>query len=78
MSEASLEVNTRYRNDLEEEKARLLKDLDRLKGKVMASNSATLWQHILTTCLITAVLMIMKQIRKSLVLGAGAVGHKQQ
>ncbi|KAM9754143.1 ankyrin repeat domain-containing protein 26 isoform 9-T12 [Menidia menidia] len=34
MSEASLEVNTRYRNDLEEEKARLLKDLDRLKGKL--------------------------------------------
>uniref|UniRef100_A0A3P8YE53 CCDC144C-like coiled-coil domain-containing protein n=1 Tax=Esox lucius TaxID=8010 RepID=A0A3P8YE53_ESOLU len=34
MSEASLEVNTRYRNDLEEEKARLLKDMDRLKGKV--------------------------------------------
>lgn len=34
MSEASLEVNTRYRNDLEEEKARLYKDVDRLKGKV--------------------------------------------
>ncbi|KAJ7998227.1 hypothetical protein DPEC_G00220400 [Dallia pectoralis] len=34
MSEASLEVNTRYRNDLEEEKARLLKDMDRLKGKL--------------------------------------------
>lgn len=34
MSEASLEVNTRYRNDLEEEKARLFKDLDRLKRKV--------------------------------------------
>ncbi|XP_041853401.1 ankyrin repeat domain-containing protein 26 isoform X3 [Melanotaenia boesemani] len=34
MSEASLEVNTRYRNDLEEEKARLLKDLERLKGKL--------------------------------------------
>ncbi|KAL0967854.1 hypothetical protein UPYG_G00258270 [Umbra pygmaea] len=34
MSEASLEVNTRYRNDLEEEKARLLKERDRLKGKV--------------------------------------------
>ncbi|MEQ2251555.1 hypothetical protein ILYODFUR_012235, partial [Ilyodon furcidens] len=33
MSEASLEVNTRYRNDLEEEKARLLKDNDRLRGK---------------------------------------------
>lgn len=62
MSEASLEVNTRYRNDLEEEKARLLKDLDRLKGKVTAGNIATLWQHILTTSLIPAVLMIMKQI----------------
>ncbi|XP_069018039.1 ankyrin repeat domain-containing protein 26 [Embiotoca jacksoni] len=34
MSEASLEVNTRYRSDLEEEKVRLLKDLDRLKGKL--------------------------------------------
>ncbi|KAM8750991.1 ankyrin repeat domain-containing protein 26 isoform 6-T7 [Acanthopagrus schlegelii] len=34
MSEATLEVNTRYRSDLEEEKARLLKDLDRLKGKL--------------------------------------------
>lgn len=34
MCEASLEVNTRYRNDLEEEKARTLKDMDRLKGKV--------------------------------------------
>ncbi|CAB1416411.1 unnamed protein product [Pleuronectes platessa] len=33
MSEASLEVNTRYRNDLEEEKTRLLKDIDRLKRK---------------------------------------------
>ncbi|KAM3610015.1 uncharacterized protein V6R79_023883 [Siganus canaliculatus] len=37
MSEASLEVNTRYRSDLEEEKARLLKDTDRLKGKVEES-----------------------------------------
>ncbi|KAG7230908.1 hypothetical protein INR49_024936 [Caranx melampygus] len=34
MSEASLEVNTRYRNDLEEEKGRLLKDMDRFKGKL--------------------------------------------
>ncbi|XP_028307527.1 ankyrin repeat domain-containing protein 26 isoform X7 [Gouania willdenowi] len=34
MSEASLEVNTRYRNDLEEEKARLLKDVERLKTKL--------------------------------------------
>lgn len=48
MSEASLEVNTRYRNDLEEEKARLLKDLDRIKGKVVVANSASLWQHIPT------------------------------
>ncbi|XP_034541231.1 ankyrin repeat domain-containing protein 26 isoform X14 [Notolabrus celidotus] len=37
MSEASLEVNTRYRSDLEEEKARLFKDLDRLKGKLEES-----------------------------------------
>lgn len=37
MSEASLEVNTRYRNDLEEEKARILKDLDRLKEKLAES-----------------------------------------
>ncbi|XP_039988810.1 ankyrin repeat domain-containing protein 26 isoform X2 [Xiphias gladius] len=37
MSEASLEVNTRYRNDLEEEKARLLRDMDRLKGKLEES-----------------------------------------
>lgn len=34
MSEAFLEVNTRYRNDLEEEKTRLCKDLERLRGKV--------------------------------------------
>lgn len=34
MCEASLEVNTRYRNDLEEEKVRTQKDLDRLRGKV--------------------------------------------
>lgn len=51
MSEASLEVNTRYRNDLEEEKARLLKDMDRLKGKVTVGNSATLWQSPLFTLL---------------------------
>ncbi|XP_051740481.1 ankyrin repeat domain-containing protein 26 isoform X8 [Ctenopharyngodon idella] len=37
MCEASLEVNTRYRNDLEEEKARTLKDMDRLKGKLQES-----------------------------------------
>lgn len=48
MSEASLEVNTRYRNDLEEEKARLLKDLDRLKGKVTVGSSATLWHQTVT------------------------------
>lgn len=34
MSEAFLEVNTHYRNDLEEEKTRLCKDLERLRGKV--------------------------------------------
>ncbi|TRY97025.1 hypothetical protein DNTS_001441 [Danionella cerebrum] len=34
MCEASLEVNTRYRNDLEEEKTRNLKDMDRLKAKL--------------------------------------------
>ncbi|XP_056272309.1 ankyrin repeat domain-containing protein 26 isoform X4 [Pseudoliparis swirei] len=37
MSEASLEVNTRHRNDLEDEKARLFKDLDRIKGKLEES-----------------------------------------
>ncbi|KAK7117213.1 hypothetical protein R3I94_022693 [Phoxinus phoxinus] len=37
MCEASLEVNTRYRNDLEEEKARTLKDMDRLKAKLHES-----------------------------------------
>ncbi|XP_010771229.1 ankyrin repeat domain-containing protein 26-like, partial [Notothenia coriiceps] len=37
MSEATLEVNTRYRNDLEEEKARLFKDLERLRGKLEES-----------------------------------------
>ncbi|MGH0175067.1 UNVERIFIED_CONTAM: hypothetical protein FKN15_069735 [Acipenser sinensis] len=34
MSEASLEVNTRYRNDLEAEKIRFQKDIERLKGKL--------------------------------------------
>ena len=61
MSEASLEVNTRYRNDLEEEKARIFKDMDRLKGKVTGLHSDTLWQDILNTSLIPAVFMIMKQ-----------------
>ncbi|XP_055011329.1 LOW QUALITY PROTEIN: ankyrin repeat domain-containing protein 26 [Boleophthalmus pectinirostris] len=37
MSEASLEVNTRYRNDLEEEKARILRDSDRLREKLAES-----------------------------------------
>lgn len=37
MCEASLEVNTRYRNDLEEEKARTQKDMDRLRGKLQES-----------------------------------------
>ena len=61
VSKASLEVNKRYHNDLEEEKAGLLTDLDELKGKVTAGNSAALWQHILNTSLILAVLMNMKQ-----------------
>ncbi|NXA45084.1 ANR26 protein, partial [Nothocercus julius] len=34
MSEASLEVTARYRSDLEEEKLRLQKELDRIKGKL--------------------------------------------
>ncbi|KAL6474419.1 hypothetical protein MHYP_G00179800 [Metynnis hypsauchen] len=34
MCEASLEVNTRYRSDLEEKKTRSQKDLDRLRGKL--------------------------------------------
>ncbi|XP_049578513.1 ankyrin repeat domain-containing protein 26 isoform X5 [Syngnathus scovelli] len=42
MSEASLEINTRYRNDLEEEKTRLLKDLDNLKGKIEERESQCL------------------------------------
>ncbi|KAM9808073.1 ankyrin repeat domain-containing protein 26 [Neosynchiropus ocellatus] len=42
MSEASLEVNSRYRNDLEEEKSRLLKDVDRLKAKLEESET----QHV--------------------------------
>ncbi|XP_042563202.1 ankyrin repeat domain-containing protein 26-like [Clupea harengus] len=37
MCEASLEVNTRYRSDLEEEKARTIKDMDRLKTKLQES-----------------------------------------
>lgn len=61
MSEATLEVNTRYRSDLEEEKARLFKDLDRVKGKVTAANSDTSWQHIFNTSTIPAVVMIMRQ-----------------
>lgn len=59
MSEASLEVNTRYRNDLEEEKVRLLKDVDRLKAKVTVWNSAILWQIVLVTSLVTDVFMIV-------------------
>lgn len=59
MSEASLEVNARYRNDLEEEKARLFKDMDRLKGKVKAGDSATLCLHIFSTSLIPDVLIVM-------------------
>ncbi|XP_053093156.1 ankyrin repeat domain-containing protein 26 isoform X3 [Pangasianodon hypophthalmus] len=37
MCEASLEVNTRYRSDLEDEKVRNQKDMDRLKGKLQES-----------------------------------------
>ncbi|XP_033824169.1 ankyrin repeat domain-containing protein 26 [Periophthalmus magnuspinnatus] len=37
MSEASLEVNTRHRSDLEEDKARILRDSDRLKEKLAES-----------------------------------------
>ncbi|KAF7701994.1 hypothetical protein HF521_001277 [Silurus meridionalis] len=37
MCEASLEVNTRYRSDLEEEKVRTQKDLDRLRKKLQES-----------------------------------------
>ncbi|XP_058263439.1 ankyrin repeat domain-containing protein 26 isoform X7 [Hemibagrus wyckioides] len=42
MCEASLEVNTRYRSDLEEEKARNQKDIDRLKGKLQESEENNL------------------------------------
>ncbi|XP_077424488.1 ankyrin repeat domain-containing protein 26 isoform X7 [Vanacampus margaritifer] len=42
MCEASLEINTRYRNDLEEEKTRLLKDMDSLKGKMEQRESQCL------------------------------------
>ncbi|KAM8862107.1 ankyrin repeat domain-containing protein 26-like [Synchiropus picturatus] len=38
-SEASLDVNTRHRNDLEAEKSRLLKETDRLKGQLEESES---------------------------------------
>lgn len=34
MSEASLEVSTRYRIDLEEDKQHLQKEIDRMKFKV--------------------------------------------
>ncbi|MCJ8736043.1 hypothetical protein PDJAM_G00254300 [Pangasius djambal] len=37
MCEASLEVNTRYRSDLEDEKVRTQKDMDRLRGKLQES-----------------------------------------
>ncbi|KAM6960688.1 ankyrin repeat domain-containing protein 26 [Aplochiton taeniatus] len=40
MSEASLEVNTHYRSDLEEEKGHLLKDIDKLKAKREESEDA--------------------------------------
>lgn len=46
MSEASLEVNTRYRNDLEEEKTRLFKDMDRLKRKVLGLLPCVMHSHV--------------------------------
>ncbi|GAA6089790.1 ankyrin repeat domain-containing protein 26 isoform X5 [Tachysurus ichikawai] len=42
MCEASLEVNARYRSDLEEEKTRNQKDIDRLKGKLQESEEQNL------------------------------------
>lgn len=42
MSEAFLEVNTRYRTELEEEKSRLSKDLERLRGKVPVNPGSSL------------------------------------
>ncbi|XP_060742708.1 ankyrin repeat domain-containing protein 26 [Tachysurus vachellii] len=42
MCEASLEVNARYRSDLEEEKTRSQKDIDRLKGKLQESEEHNL------------------------------------
>uniref|UniRef100_A0A3P8YG76 Uncharacterized protein n=1 Tax=Esox lucius TaxID=8010 RepID=A0A3P8YG76_ESOLU len=57
MSEASLEVNTRYRNDLEEEKARLLKDMDRLKGKLEESED----QHVQAERRINALKSILNE-----------------
>ncbi|XP_077451702.1 ankyrin repeat domain-containing protein 26 isoform X3 [Stigmatopora argus] len=42
MCEASLEVNTRYRSDLEEEKTRLHKDMDGLKSKLEERESQCL------------------------------------
>ncbi|XP_067171310.1 ankyrin repeat domain-containing protein 26 isoform X3 [Apteryx mantelli] len=46
MSEASLEVTTRYRSDLEEDKLRLQKELDRVKGKLQELEK----QHIQSEC----------------------------
>ncbi|XP_062439358.1 ankyrin repeat domain-containing protein 26 [Rhea pennata] len=46
MSEASLEVTTRYRSDLEEDKLRLQKELDRVKGKLQELEE----QHIQSEC----------------------------
>ncbi|XP_051917915.1 ankyrin repeat domain-containing protein 36A [Hippocampus zosterae] len=42
MCEASLEINTRYRNDLEEEKTRLINDMDSLKEKMIERESQCL------------------------------------
>ncbi|XP_029104654.1 ankyrin repeat domain-containing protein 26 isoform X3 [Scleropages formosus] len=44
MCEASLEVNSRHRSDLEEEKLRMQKDVDRLKGRLQESEE----QHFQT------------------------------
>lgn len=58
MCEASLEVNTRYRSDLEEEKARTIKDMDRLKTKVLTKHLQNTHSTLLlltTTAAITTI-----------------------
>ncbi|XP_042267336.1 ankyrin repeat domain-containing protein 26 isoform X5 [Thunnus maccoyii] len=66
MSEASLEVNTRYRNDLEEEKARLLKDMDRLKGKLEESED----QYVQAERRINSLKSILDEREKELIIAA--------